>query len=70
MRFIDALNESAVTYIPDVTRYGWAHIPDSGAPIDGWEAISPDGEIQCFNTRTEAQRWRIREVLEYWRYWR
>lgn len=63
--FVDALNESAVTYIPDVERYGWAHIPGSGAPIDGWEAISPAGEIRCFDTRKEAQAWRITEVRAY-----
>jgi hypothetical protein len=56
--FIDALGESAVTFILDLSAYGW-DITGSG-----WEAISPSGEIRAFATRDEAHAWRMAEVRD------
>lgn len=62
MQFVDVLNESAVTYVRDVEALGWAW---AGGQRDGWEAISPSGEIRCYDTYAEAQRWRMAEVREF-----
>ena len=61
--FLDLLSETSVTYIPDVTKYGWHYIP--GSQIDGFEAQSPFGEIKCFNTFKEANAWRVAQILDY-----
>jgi hypothetical protein len=70
--FLNALNESAVTYVADLAP-GWATPADDYLPIGwteqpegpGWEATSPQGEIRAFATREEAHAWRVSEVLAY-----
>lgn len=60
--FLAALNDSTVTYIRDMAAYGWE---DGG---EGWEAISPYGEIRSFHSRDAANEWRMHEVREYAEY--
>ena len=59
LAFVDALNLTAVTPVPDLAAYGW--------PIEGpgWEAYSPSGEVQAFATQREANAWRLDEVRAY-----
>jgi hypothetical protein len=56
MSFIDVLNESSVTFVPDLGKF-WPHIDGAG-----FEAMSPTGEIQAFATQREANNWRMIEV--------
>jgi hypothetical protein len=73
--FVDALNESAVTYVAELAP-GWADLEGKYLPIGwtkqpegpGWEATSPNGEIRAFSTREEAHAWRVSEVRAYLAY--
>ena len=58
--FIEILNDSTVTYVRDLARYGW-EVP---ASTPGWEACSPAGEFKHFATKAEAEAWRRAEVRE------
>jgi hypothetical protein len=57
MQFINALNETAVTYVADLYPY-W------GIASGGFEAISPLGEIKVFLTWHTAHQWRVEQVKE------
>lgn len=59
LAFVNALNLTAVTPVPDLAVYGWPF----GGP--GWEAYSPGGEVQMFRTQREAHAWRLDEVRAY-----
>lgn len=61
--FINLLNETSVTFIPDVRKYRWAVI-NQLVPTPGYEAISPFGEIKCFDTYADANKWRLAEIQE------
>lgn len=72
-KFLDALNDSAVTFVRDLTDYNWevrdgqivSTFATESLGFSGWEAISPTGEIKAFFTREEAHAWRVAEVLAY-----
>jgi hypothetical protein len=61
--FVNVLNESAVTFVPRLSQYGYAHIP--GTDDSGYEAISPTGEIKAFDSYRAANAWRMAEVREF-----
>ena len=61
--YLNVLNDSAVTFIPDLSKYGWDY-PMTGP---GWEVYSPSGEVRCFLTQAEAEAWRNSEVAEAFR---
>lgn len=63
MYFINLLNETSVTYIRDIGKYGWLTI--EGEPTDAYEAISWTGEIRVFTTYARANEWRVREVTSH-----
>lgn len=54
MKFINMLNETSVTFLPDLGRY-WG--PEITGP--GYEAISYYGEIAAFRTWQEANAFRM-----------
>lgn len=54
MDIINTLNETAVTFVSDLS---WA-----GIEGPGYEAISWTGEIRAFTTYREANVWRLAEV--------
>ncbi len=58
MQLLDALNDSSVVFVRDLSRY-WG-----GEPREGFEAISPTGEVRAFETYEAAQEWRMAEVNE------
>lgn len=57
LTFINALNDSPITFIPDLSKYDW----NMGA---GFEAISIYGEIRAFNTWNDANAWRLSVILD------
>lgn len=59
--YIDVLNDSAVTFIPDLSKYGWDY---EGITGPGWEVYSPMGEVKAFRTKGEAEAWRLAQVKE------
>lgn len=61
--YLTVLAECPVTYLRDLSLWGW----DMTGP--GWEAISPFGEIRAFYDSIEAVTWRniqVRSVVEGW----
>jgi hypothetical protein len=53
--FVNVMNETWVTFVRDLTLYGW------GRDGSGWEACSPSGEICLFETEHDARVWRGEE---------
>jgi hypothetical protein len=60
--FLSLLQETSITFIPDVAKYGWS-VRDESVPTPGFEAISPYGEIKCFDTYDDARTWRNAEIV-------
>lgn len=64
MKLLDALNDSYVTFVRDIGRYWPSPEKSLGWSGEGFEALSPTGEIRAFQTYDEAQAWRMAEVEE------
>lgn len=63
MEFINLLNECPITFIRDLTSYGYAE-PEYG-DNSGFEVYSIYGEIKCFADWESANRFRIEQINDY-----
>jgi len=61
LAFVDALNDTAVTFVRELSGWGWSGVTGPGFEV----SLYRTGEIRAFSTYAEAHAWRVAECLAW-----